>query len=52
MRYAPELRCWGRSQREFWSLLSIAEDLRATEVMNGVKRAYFVLSKNVIHPAR
>lgn len=52
MRCASELRCWGLSRRESYSLLSVAGDLRATKMVNGVKGARFVLSKNVIHEAR
>ncbi|MGW5124254.1 acetamidase/formamidase family protein [Streptomyces sp. NPDC004069] len=45
-------RRWGLSQRECYSLLSVAGDLRVTQVVNGVKGAHFVLSKNVVHETR
>ncbi|MGW0951355.1 hypothetical protein [Streptomyces sp. NPDC002545] len=41
-----------RPQRESYSLLSVAGDLRVTQVVNGVKGAHFVLSKNVIRETR
>ena len=41
-------RRWGLTQRESYSLLSVAGDLRVTQVVNGVKGAHFVLSKNIL----
>ncbi|GED89558.1 acetamidase/formamidase family protein [Streptomyces sp. 6-11-2] len=45
-------RRWGLSQRESYSLLSVAGDLRVTQVVNGVKGAHFVLSKSVVREMR
>lgn len=41
-------RRWGLAQRESYSLLSVAGDLRVTQVVNGVKGAHFVLAKSIL----
>lgn len=41
-------RRWGLPQREAYSLLSVAGDLRVTQVVNGVKGAHFVLEKDIL----
>lgn len=41
-------RRWGLTQRESYSLLSVAGDLRVTQVVNGVKGAHFVLEKSIL----
>ncbi|MFF2654609.1 acetamidase/formamidase family protein [Streptomyces sp. NPDC058045] len=44
-------RRWGLSQREAYSVLSVAGDARVTQVVNGVKGAHFVVSKNIVRQA-
>ena len=41
-------RRWGLTQRESYSLLSVAADLHVTQVVNGVKGVHFVLAKSIV----